>query len=98
MSLPEPHPDPPSDLDKRPLPLHEAHRTWIRSYPVRREQLFFGRSGANRFDAPDDEYGVLYHRAESALTATALGSLTDAHNAGLLADLLDTYDYGLFAP
>lgn len=38
---------------------------------------------------------AIYDRAASALTATSLGSLADPTNAGLLADLLDRYDYAL---
>jgi hypothetical protein len=32
---------------------------------------------------------------QPALSATSLGSLADAQNAALLADLLDTYEYAL---
>ena len=38
---------------------------------------------------------AIFDRAEDALTATSLGSLADAHNVALLADLLDAYDYSL---
>jgi hypothetical protein len=38
---------------------------------------------------------AIFDRAAGALTATSLGSLADPHNATLLADLLDTYDYAL---
>jgi hypothetical protein len=38
---------------------------------------------------------AIFDRASSALTATSLGSLADANNAALLADLLDTYEYSL---
>ena len=57
-------------------------------------------------DHPDQPDGILYRsrhdpsrlcaaifdRAADALTATSLGSLADARNAALLADLLDAYD------
>jgi hypothetical protein len=61
------------------------------------------------YEHPDQPDGLLYRsrhdpsrlcaaifdRAASALTATSLGSLADAQNAALLADLLDTYEYAL---
>jgi hypothetical protein len=197
--LPEPHPDPPANFQQRGLPFHEARGTWVRSHALRHGPLFFGKTGVNRFDAPTQQYGVLYvaddlhgafietfgrqlgekrittvqiaartftqvasnrplrladltgpglsrigadsrlasgsydlsqrwalaffehpdqpdgllyrsrhdpsrlcaaifDRAAHALTATPLGSLADAHNAALLADLLDTYEYALIDP
>jgi hypothetical protein len=61
------------------------------------------------YEHPDQPDGLLYRsrhdpsrlcaaifdRAASALTATSLGSLADASNAALLADLLDTDEYSL---
>ena len=61
------------------------------------------------YEHPDQPDGLLYRsrhdpsrlcaaifdRAAGALTATSLGSLADAGNATLLADLLDTYEYSL---
>ena len=61
---------------------------------------------------PDQPDGILYRsrhdpsrlcaaifdRAADALTATTLGSLADARNAALLADLLETYEYSLIVP
>jgi hypothetical protein len=61
------------------------------------------------YDHPDRPDGLLYRsrhdpsrfcaaifdRAAGVLTATSLGSLADASNAALLADLLDTYEYSL---
>jgi hypothetical protein len=41
---------------------------------------------------------AIFDRAEDALTATSLGSLAAAHNAGLLADILETYEYSLIIP
>jgi hypothetical protein len=193
---PDPHPDPPGDLQHRKLPLIEATGPWVRSHALHHGPIFFGRTGVNRFDAPSDQYGVLYvaediqgafietfgrqlgiheipiariaartfsqvlqsrplrlvdligpglsrigadnrltaasydpsqrwslvlhehpdhpdgllyrsrhdpsrlcaaifDRAAGALTATSLGSLADASNAALLANLLDTYEYSL---
>lgn len=61
------------------------------------------------YEHPDQPDGILYRsrhdpsrlcaaifdRATDALTATSLGSLADAHNVALLADLLDAYEYSL---
>jgi hypothetical protein len=41
---------------------------------------------------------AIFDRAANVLTATPLGSLADVRNAALLADLLDTYEYGLIGP
>ena len=35
-------------------------RLWFRSHPAGKEPLYFGRSGRNRFDAPEGEFGTLY--------------------------------------
>ncbi|AUX22680.1 hypothetical protein SOCEGT47_031860 [Sorangium cellulosum] len=56
----EPHPDPPSDFAARPLPITIHRRCWFRIHRLARDPLYFGRSGDNRFDAPDGEFGVLY--------------------------------------
>jgi hypothetical protein len=58
--LPEPHPDPPADLDQRPLPLVEDAGPWIRGHRRIFHPLYFGTSGDGRFDAPAGEYGILY--------------------------------------
>jgi len=60
VELPEPHPAPPTDLAQRPLAIAESAGPWIRSHAHGRGPLFFGRTGANRFDDPDRRYGVLY--------------------------------------
>ncbi|WP_437718491.1 RES family NAD+ phosphorylase [Sorangium sp. So ce448] len=54
------HPDPPLDLAASPLPIAIFRRSWFRVHWLTREPLHFGRSGDNRFDAPDGEFGVLY--------------------------------------
>lgn len=41
---------------------------------------------------------AIFDRAAPTLSARSLGSLADPHNATLLADLLDTYEYGLPGP
>lgn len=37
----------------------EVRQRWYRIHGRDRDPLFYGRSGANRFDSPADEYGVL---------------------------------------
>ena len=54
------HPDPPADLDRRPLPLIAEPGPWLRVHRADRAALHLGRSGLSRFDAPAGEYGVLY--------------------------------------
>ncbi len=62
MARPKPgsHPEPPADLPARSLPLKESKGPWIRIHACGRAAVFFGRTGDNRFDAPDGAYGVLY--------------------------------------
>lgn len=55
-----PHPEPPGDLSKRRLPLVHRGGEWLRIHNIKHGPIYFGRSGANRFDAPGDKYGVLY--------------------------------------
>lgn len=57
---PEPHPDPPTGLSSRSLPCKESSGPWIRIHACSREAVFFGRTGDNRFDAPEGSYGCLY--------------------------------------
>lgn len=57
---PAAHPEPPSDLRTRALPLRHAVGPWVRFHACRRAALFFGKSGLHRFDAPGGEYGILY--------------------------------------
>jgi hypothetical protein len=60
VSAPGPHPDPPSDLSTRPLPISINQHDWFRLHGEEHAPLHFGSSGLNRFDAPDGEFGVLY--------------------------------------
>lgn len=55
-----PHPPPPADFADRKLALASYRRVVMRIHRTRRDPIYFGRSGASRFDAPDGEYGVLY--------------------------------------
>lgn len=56
------HPAPPADLDRRsPLTFTVAAGTTLfRFHDRSKGALFFGRTGGNRFDAPDRRFGVLY--------------------------------------
>ena len=59
---------PPHDLHERELPIVRLEGPWLRLHAARREPVFFGRTGLNRFDDPEGEYGVLY-AAEDAFGA-----------------------------
>jgi len=59
MSL-APHPEPPADLGACDLPLVTTDQPWFRAHEVSRDPVFFGRSGDHRFDAPGQEFGVMY--------------------------------------
>jgi hypothetical protein len=60
LRSPAPHPEPPSDLHVRPLPMRQARGPWIRLHACRRSARFFGKTRLHRFDAPAGEYGILY--------------------------------------
>lgn len=51
---------PPHDLDGRDLSIVRLEGPWLRLHAARREPVFFGKTGLNRFDDPEGEYGVLY--------------------------------------
>ena len=53
------HPEP-GDLSGVRLPLKESESIWFRCHQKDFRALYFGRSGDSRFDAPEQEYGVLY--------------------------------------
>lgn len=61
----EPHPEPPADLGSRVLPLVALRDSWLRIHRLEYSPLYFGRTCANRFDAPKGEFGVLYVGATS---------------------------------
>jgi hypothetical protein len=42
------------------LPVVQTDRTFLRIHRLKHEPAFWGRTGTNRFDAPNAEYGVLY--------------------------------------
>jgi len=60
--FPGDHPEPPADLDERsPLVLTVAPGTlFSRIHSQAEGPVFFGKTGRNRFDAPDGSFGVLY--------------------------------------
>jgi hypothetical protein len=57
---------PPADLYSREPLIYIAITTalWCRSHKVGRDPVFFGRSQAQRWDAPKGDYGVLYLGAD----------------------------------
>ncbi len=56
------HPEPHADLDTRSPLLYELEEGTViyRLHSAGQVAIFFGRTGGNRFDAPDGTYGVLY--------------------------------------
>jgi hypothetical protein len=74
------HPDPPLDLATRPLPITLFRRSWFRIHWLTRDPIYFGRSGDNRFDAPDGEFGVLYAGKDARCAfIEVFGSATGVH-------------------
>jgi len=53
-------PRPPADLKSRSIILVEFGDSVFRTHSIHRKPIFYGKSRANRFDAPDGSYGVLY--------------------------------------
>jgi hypothetical protein len=51
---------PPHDLNERELPIARLEEPWLRLHAAGRDPVFFGKTGLNRFDDPEGEYGVLY--------------------------------------
>ncbi len=60
------HPEPPSDLHLRTLPLVDAAGPWVRAYALRNAPLYFGTNGSERFDDALCEFGVCYVGADDA--------------------------------
>ena len=56
----EPFADPPPDLARRKIALFDFAESMFRTHGLGRGPVFYGKSGFNRFDAPDGSYGVLY--------------------------------------
>jgi hypothetical protein len=58
---PAPHPEPPPDLARYPLPIREVEPPWFRSHRADLAPIYVGRDPAHgRFNDPFREYGVLY--------------------------------------
>lgn len=80
---PGPHHPPPPNLADRDLPLRSTGQPWFRFQAVGHNALYWGteppRRYAQRFDAPNGEYGVLYAAAD------AHGAFieTFGHNTGI---------------
>jgi len=60
MSEPGPHPEPPSDLHARALPVVTTGAVSFELTFAPIAPFYFGRTGRNRFDDPLGEYAVLY--------------------------------------
>jgi hypothetical protein len=56
------HPEPHADLAARSPLLHRLEKGTViyRLHRTDRDPIYFGKTGDNRFDAPDGSYGVLY--------------------------------------
>jgi hypothetical protein len=61
------HPEPARDFSAVRLLIRKfsKDRAWFRIHSVARDPVYFGSSGANRFDAPAGEFGVLYVGADA---------------------------------
>jgi len=55
-----PHPLPPGDLNRRSLPLVSFAQSLFRIHDISHAPLHFGHLRRYRFDAPAEEFGVLY--------------------------------------
>jgi len=60
------HPEPPTDLHLRPLPLARESGPWVRAHALRNDPLYFGTNGSERFDDPLRAFGVCYVGADDA--------------------------------
>jgi RES domain len=59
------HPEPPDDFASVRLMIRRFTRTWWRIHRTEHDPIYFGRTGQNRFDAPAEEFGVLYVGADT---------------------------------
>lgn len=62
IDKPGEHPEPPGDLASRPAlrVTFDPGTIFVRIHNRDHGPIFFGRTGANRFDSPDKTFGVLY--------------------------------------
>jgi hypothetical protein len=91
MSEPGPHPEPPSDLHMRALPVIAQGGSLFRTHLRGDAPFYFGRTGRNRFDDPRGEYAVLY-AARDAFGAfiETFGQVTGRRTVGV-GDLKSRY-------
>jgi hypothetical protein len=72
---------------------YELSRRWARAIHDHRRKpdgiLYRARHDPSRVNA------AVFDRADGAISAKRAGTLLDAKNVGLLADILDTYGFGL---
>jgi len=54
------HPKPPVDFDSKRLPVIAYKNKFYRIFPISNSPVHFGKTGNNRFDAPHNEFGVMY--------------------------------------
>ena len=54
------HPEPPNDLHTIDLPILRIEKSWFCIHQSRHSPLYYGDSGNYRFDAPAQEYEVMY--------------------------------------
>lgn len=76
MARPERHKLPPRDFAQRELPIETvpSATTFVRIHQRELDPLYFGKTGANRFDDPDGQYEVCYvaRSHEGAFAETCL--------------------------
>lgn len=60
LGCPGIHPEPPTNLKTRDLPIIQIEKPWFRIHQSHHSPLYYGDSGKYRFDAPAQEYGVMY--------------------------------------
>ena len=51
---------PPANFHRNSVTVISFDKPLFRTHSIRRHPIFYGRTGANRFDAPDGSFGVLY--------------------------------------
>src|SRR3972149_7640896 len=66
--VPGPHPDPPSDLRQRALPITDYASDLYRIHRLKHPAKSFGRSRMHRWGAPGGEFGVMYTGATPSVS------------------------------
>jgi len=54
------YPKPPEDFNSKKLPIISYKNKAFRIYSLEKDPVYFGKTGENRFDAPNKEFGVMY--------------------------------------